>query len=113
MDLARLAGLIPAGVICEVMNDDGTMARVPDLVPYCAKHGLKMVTVADLIRYRRRTEKLVRQVAVVNMPTKVGDFCRLRLREPARRGAASGPGEGRRGRPGGCARPGAFRVSHR
>ena len=74
VDLARLAGLIPAGVICEVMNDDGTMARVPDLVPYCAKHGLKMVTVADLIRYRRRTEKLVRQVAVVNMPTKVGDF---------------------------------------
>jgi len=74
VDLARLAGLIPAGVICEVMNDDGTMARVPDLVPYCAKHGLKMITVADLIRYRRRTEKLVRQVATVSMPTKVGDF---------------------------------------
>jgi len=74
VDLARLAGLIPAGVICEVMNDDGTMARVPDLVPYCAKHGLKMITVADLIRYRSRTEKLVRQVAVVTMPTKVGDF---------------------------------------
>ncbi len=74
VDLARLAGLIPAGVICEVMNDDGTMARVPDLVPYCAKHGLKMITVADLIRYRSRTEKLVRRVAVVNMPTKVGDF---------------------------------------
>jgi 3,4-dihydroxy 2-butanone 4-phosphate synthase / GTP cyclohydrolase II len=74
VDLARLAGLIPAGVICEVMNDDGTMARVPDLIPYCRKHGLKMITVADLIRYRRRTEKLIRQVAVVNMPTKVGDF---------------------------------------
>jgi 3,4-dihydroxy 2-butanone 4-phosphate synthase/GTP cyclohydrolase II len=74
VDLARLAGLIPAGVICEVMNDDGTMARVPDLVPYCAKHGLKMITVAELIRYRRRTEKLIRQVAVVAMPTKVGDF---------------------------------------
>ena len=74
VDLARLAGLIPAGVICEVMNDDGTMARVPDLVPYCAKHGLKMITVADLIRYRSRNEKLVRRVAVVNMPTKVGDF---------------------------------------
>jgi 3,4-dihydroxy 2-butanone 4-phosphate synthase/GTP cyclohydrolase II len=74
VDLARLAGLIPAGVICEVMNDDGTMARVPDLVPYCAKHGLKMITVAELIRYRRRTEKLIRQVAVVVMPTKVGDF---------------------------------------
>ena len=74
VDLARLAGLIPAGVICEVMNDDGTMARVPDLVPYCAKHGLKMITVAELIRYRSRNEKLVRRVAVVNMPTKVGDF---------------------------------------
>ncbi len=74
VDLARLAGLIPAGVICEVMNDDGTMARVPDLIEYCRRHGLKMVTVADLIRYRRRTEKLVRPVAVVQMPTRFGDF---------------------------------------
>jgi 3,4-dihydroxy 2-butanone 4-phosphate synthase/GTP cyclohydrolase II len=74
VDLARLAGLIPAGVICEVMNDDGTMARVPDLLEYCARHGLKMVTVADLIRYRRRTEKLIRPVAVVQMPTRYGDF---------------------------------------
>ena len=55
VDLARLAGVTPAGVICEIMNDDGTMARVPDLVEYCRKHGLKMVTVADLIEYRRRT----------------------------------------------------------
>src|SRR6059036_289612 len=53
VDLARLAGLNPSGVICEVMNEDGTMARVPDLVPYCERHGLKMVTVADLIAYRR------------------------------------------------------------
>jgi 3,4-dihydroxy 2-butanone 4-phosphate synthase/GTP cyclohydrolase II len=74
VDLARLAGLIPAGVICEIMNDDGTMARVSDLAPYCAKHGLKMITVADLIRHRRRTEKLVRQVAAVNMPTSFGEF---------------------------------------
>jgi 3,4-dihydroxy 2-butanone 4-phosphate synthase / GTP cyclohydrolase II len=74
VDLARLAGLIPAGVICEVMNEDGTMARVPDLIPYCEHHGLKMVTVADLIRYRRRNEKLVRPVAVVQMPTQFGDF---------------------------------------
>ena len=74
VDLARLAGLIPAGVICEVMNEDGTMARVPDLLEYCRRHGLKMVTVADLIRYRRRTEKLVRPVAVVKMPTRFGDF---------------------------------------
>jgi len=74
VDLARLAGLIPAGVICEVMNDDGTMARVPDLVEYCRRHGLKMVTVADLIRYRGRKEKLVRPVAVVQMPTRYGEF---------------------------------------
>ena len=74
VDLARLAGLQPAAVICEVMNDDGTMARVPDLVGYCRRHGLKMVTVADLIRHRRRTEKLVRRVAVVQMPTRYGEF---------------------------------------
>ena len=74
VDLARLAGLIPAGVICEVMNDDGSMARVPDLVPYCEKHGLKMVTVADLIAYRRRTEKLVERVVATGLPTAFGDF---------------------------------------
>jgi 3,4-dihydroxy 2-butanone 4-phosphate synthase/GTP cyclohydrolase II len=74
VDLARLAGLIPAGVICEVMNEDGTMARVPDLVKYCERHGLKMITVADLIRYRRRNERLVRQVAAVRMPTRSGEF---------------------------------------
>jgi 3,4-dihydroxy 2-butanone 4-phosphate synthase/GTP cyclohydrolase II len=74
VDLARLAGLIPAGVICEVMNDDGTMARVPDLIPYCEKHGLKMVTVADLIAYRRRTEKLVERVVSTGLPTSFGDF---------------------------------------
>lgn len=74
VDLARLAGLIPAGVICEIMNDDGTMARVPDLVSYCERHGLKMITVADLIRYRRRTERLVRQVAAVRLPTRFGEF---------------------------------------
>jgi 3,4-dihydroxy 2-butanone 4-phosphate synthase / GTP cyclohydrolase II len=74
VDLARLAGLNPSGVICEVMNDDGTMARVPDLVGYCARHGLKMITVADLIAYRRRHDKLVERVAEANMPTKFGDF---------------------------------------
>ena len=62
VDLARLAGLNPSGVICEVMNDDGTMARVPDLERYCAQHGLKMITVADLIAYRRRHDKLVERV---------------------------------------------------
>src|SRR6201986_4015927 len=63
VDLARMAGLIPAGVICEIMNDDGTMARVPDLIEFCALHGLKMVTVADLIRYRMAHERYVHRVA--------------------------------------------------
>jgi 3,4-dihydroxy 2-butanone 4-phosphate synthase / GTP cyclohydrolase II len=74
VDLARLAGLHPSGVICEIMNDDGTMARVPDLVPYCEKHGLKVITVADLIAYRRRTEKLVERVVDTALPTAFGDF---------------------------------------
>jgi 3,4-dihydroxy 2-butanone 4-phosphate synthase/GTP cyclohydrolase II len=74
VDLARLAGVIPAGVICEIMNDDGTMARVPDLVPYCERHGLRMITVADLIAYRRRTEKLVERVVETRLPTAFGEF---------------------------------------
>jgi 3,4-dihydroxy 2-butanone 4-phosphate synthase/GTP cyclohydrolase II len=74
VDLARLAGLTPSGVICEVMNDDGTMARVPDLVPYAERHGLKMITIADLIAYRRRTEKLVERVVATALPTAFGDF---------------------------------------
>jgi len=74
VDLARLAGLIPAGVICEVMNEDGTMARVRDLVPYCERHGLKMITVADLIAYRRRTERLVERVVATKLPTAFGEF---------------------------------------
>jgi 3,4-dihydroxy 2-butanone 4-phosphate synthase/GTP cyclohydrolase II len=74
VDLARLAGLTPAGVICEVMNDDGTMARVPDLVGYCERHRLKMITVADLIAYRRRHDKLIERVVSAHMPTDFGDF---------------------------------------
>jgi 3,4-dihydroxy 2-butanone 4-phosphate synthase/GTP cyclohydrolase II len=74
VDLARLAGLNPAGVICEIMNDDGTMARVPDLVGYCGRHGLKMITVADLIAYRRRTERLVERVVATRLPTAFGEF---------------------------------------
>ncbi len=74
VDLARLAGLNPSGVICEVMNDDGTMARVPDLEVYCQKHGLKMVTVADLIAYRRQNDKLIERVVETQLPTKFGDF---------------------------------------
>jgi 3,4-dihydroxy 2-butanone 4-phosphate synthase/GTP cyclohydrolase II len=74
VDLARLAGLNPAGVICEIMNDDGTMARVDDLVGYCARHGLRMITVADLIAYRRRNDKLIERVVSTSLPTKFGDF---------------------------------------
>jgi 3,4-dihydroxy 2-butanone 4-phosphate synthase/GTP cyclohydrolase II len=74
VDLARLAGLIPAGVICEIMNEDGTMARVPDLGPYCREHDLKMITVADLIAYRRQTEKLVERVVATKLPTGFGEF---------------------------------------
>jgi 3,4-dihydroxy 2-butanone 4-phosphate synthase/GTP cyclohydrolase II len=81
VDLARLAGLQPAGVVCEVMNDDGTMARVPDLIPYCERHGLKMITVSDLIAYRRRTEKLVERVAMVRLPTEYGEFAAVAFRE--------------------------------
>ncbi len=74
VDLARLAGLYPAGVICEVMNEDGTMARVPDLIPYCGRHGIKLVTVADLIAYRRKHDKLVERVVATKLPTEFGDF---------------------------------------
>ncbi len=81
VDLARLAGLIPAGVVCEVMKDDGSMARVPDLVPYCDRHDIKLVSVADLIEYRRRTEKLVERVTSVRMPTAYGAFNAVAFRE--------------------------------
>jgi 3,4-dihydroxy 2-butanone 4-phosphate synthase/GTP cyclohydrolase II len=74
VDLARLAGLNHSGVICEIMNDDGTMARVPDLVTFCSRHGLKMITVADLVAYRRRTEKLIERVVSTKLPTAFGDF---------------------------------------
>src|ERR671914_805438 len=81
VDLARLAGLIPAGVVCEVMNDDGTMARVPNLVDFCERHDVKLITVADLIEYRRRTEKLVERTVSVRLPTAYGDFNAIAFRE--------------------------------
>jgi 3,4-dihydroxy 2-butanone 4-phosphate synthase/GTP cyclohydrolase II len=74
VDLARLAGLNPAGVICEIQNEDGSMARGEDLAVYCFKHELKMITIADLIAYRRRTEKLVERVVATALPTAYGDF---------------------------------------
>jgi len=81
VDLARLAGLIPAGVVCEVMNEDGTMARVPDLTQFCEYHGIRLVTVADLIEYRRRTEMLVERTVAVRLPTAYGDFTAVAFRE--------------------------------
>ncbi len=74
VDLARLAGLQPAGVLAEVVNDDGTMARLPDLERFAAEHGLVLISVADLIRYRREREKLVRQVSEARIPTPYGEF---------------------------------------
>jgi 3,4-dihydroxy 2-butanone 4-phosphate synthase/GTP cyclohydrolase II len=74
VDLARMAGLIPAGVICEIMNDDGTMARVPDLERFCATHGLRMLTVAEMIRYRLRHERYIHRVAQSPLHTRYGDF---------------------------------------
>src|SRR5919199_1189784 len=81
VDLGRPAGLIPAGVVCEIMREDGTMARVPDLIPYCERHGLKLVTVADLIEYRRRHEQLVERMTTVRLPTTYGDFTAIAFRE--------------------------------
>jgi 3,4-dihydroxy 2-butanone 4-phosphate synthase/GTP cyclohydrolase II len=72
--LARMAGLYPAGVLCEIVNDDGTMARVPDLVRFCETHQLHLISIAELIRYRRQTEKLVKRVAEARIPTDWGEF---------------------------------------
>jgi len=74
VDLARLAGLFPAGVICEIMNEDGTMARTQELQSFCKEHGLRMITVKDLIEHRMRHERLVRKVAEANLPTRHGPF---------------------------------------
>jgi 3,4-dihydroxy 2-butanone 4-phosphate synthase/GTP cyclohydrolase II len=74
VDLARVAGLNPSGVICEIVADDGRMARVPDLVGYCERHGLKMITIADLVAYRRRNDKLIERVVSTKLPTAFGDF---------------------------------------
>src|SRR6478672_9881962 len=74
VDLSRMAGMYPAGVLCEIVNDDGTMARVPDLVEFCREHDLLMISIAELIRYRRQTEKLVRRISEARIPTEWGDF---------------------------------------
>ena len=113
VDLARLAGVSPAGVICEILNDDGTMARVGDLIPYAARHGLRMITVAELIAHRRQSESLVERVASARLPTPFGVFQLHGYRSLARRRPAPrarlrrGRGRARR------ARARALRVRHR
>ena len=74
VDLARLAGMVPAGIICEIMKDDGTMARVPDLIEFCNEHGMKMLTVAELIRYRMAHERYVHRVGEALVDTRFGEF---------------------------------------
>ena len=74
VDLARLAGMVPAGIICEIMKDDGTMARVPDLIEFCREHELKMLTVAELIRYRMAHERYVHRVGEALVDTRFGEF---------------------------------------
>lgn len=81
VDLAKLAGFFPAGVICEIMNEDGSMARVPELKDYVKEHNLKLITIADLIDYRRRHEKLIEKVSEVNLPTKFGNFIAVGYRD--------------------------------
>ncbi len=92
VDLARLAGLNPSGVICEIMAPDGSMARVPQLTVFARRHGLLLVTIADLITYRMRNERLVQRVASAKLPTEYGRFSGPRVREPARQGDACRPG---------------------
>jgi 3,4-dihydroxy 2-butanone 4-phosphate synthase/GTP cyclohydrolase II len=74
VDLARLAGLYPAGVICEIMNSDGTMARLPELIEFAKQHEIKIISVADLIKYRKHQEKLIKKIVETNLPTKCGNF---------------------------------------
>jgi 3,4-dihydroxy 2-butanone 4-phosphate synthase/GTP cyclohydrolase II len=77
VDLARMAGLKPGGVICEIMNEDGTMARLDQLKVFCAAHNLKLISVADLIRHRLRHERIVQRLAATHMPTRYGEFCAM------------------------------------
>jgi 3,4-dihydroxy 2-butanone 4-phosphate synthase/GTP cyclohydrolase II len=92
VDLARLAGLIPAGIICEIMRDDGSMARVPDLIEFCKEHGLKMLTVAEVIRYRMQNERYVHRVGEALIGTRHGEFHRPGARRyNERKRARTGP----------------------
>ncbi len=106
VDLARLAGLNPGGVICEIMNADGTMARVPELADFCRQYGLKMISVAELIRYRTQTEKLVQREAVGSIRTAFGEFKTVQYRSEIDGESTSGSDPRRRCRetryPGPC-----------
>ena len=113
VDLARLAGLNPAGVICEVMNDDGTMARVPELIEYCARHALSMITVADLIAYRRRHDKLVERVVATRAADHLRRLRGRRLPLAGRRQAPRRARQGRGRRPARRARARPLGVPHR
>src|SRR6202012_5319980 len=90
VDLARMAGMIPAGVICEIMNEDGTMARVHDLTEFCKVHNMKMLTVAELIRYRLQNERYVHRVAEAKLPTALGEFRMISYESEAGIGEAYG-----------------------
>ena len=96
VDLARIAGLYPAGVICEIMNEDGTMARVPELTKFAQRHKLLMITIADLIQYRMRTEALVQRVATRDAADRARRVPRHRVREPDRPRDARRAGAGAR-----------------
>lgn len=74
VDLARLAGLKPSGILCEIMDEDGSMARTPSIIEFARKHNLKIITIADLIQFRRKNENLIRRIAEINLPSKFGDF---------------------------------------
>ena len=117
VDLARMAGLTPAGVLVEVVNDDGTMKRGPELRAFADEHGLAMISIDDLVRHRHRTEMLVERAAVTTLPTRHGDVHGPRLSQHGRRRRAPGPGprRSRGGERGGGAGPGPgpLRVPHR
>ena len=113
VDLARLAGLRPAGVLCELVNDDGTMMRLPDLRRFADEHGLALITIADLIAYRRPHEQQVERVAEARLPTEYGVFRAVGYRAAHRRRRARRAGLRRPRRRRGRAGPGALRVPDR
>ena len=94
VDLARLAGLTPAGVVAEIVNDDGTMARLPQLRAFADQHGLALITIAQLIEHRRRAERMVSRVAETRIPNKHGEWRALGYLQLGRQHRAPGPGAG-------------------